>query len=321
MFDEQNSVILLRRYGIEIEINAFDMLNRPASSKVPAGIYDVACLIHEALQKNVTIHKWSNDHYNTNWILKPDGSCGMEICSPVLKGIRGLSDIRQVVDKLQQDTRIKADSRCSLHVHVDVSDLDLKQVAAILTWWIKLEMFFMDAMPLSRKLNQYCQLIGLSSIIHDVTDDFLSNIELLKKLGETKYFSINTFHYYFNRRKTIEFRIMDHESCLNATTIVNWIILILHFISRSIEVGMPEKYVSNAPLSGYCWLDPKQAFGFLELDKNDELRKIKKWFLERLLRNTLSKPSQGIFSISARKKSYSETKKIVQKFEDKTLLD
>ena len=83
----------LRRYGVEIEVNSFDGLPRPLGwedGNLPEGIYYVGNLVKKITNERVLIHKWGNDHYNDSWVVKPDSSCGMEICTPVLKGWHGL---------------------------------------------------------------------------------------------------------------------------------------------------------------------------------------------------------------------------------------
>ena len=112
-----------RRFGVEIEINATDGRSRPPGEKLPEGIFYVSQMLASNLNCRVDVAKWHHTHHNQSWIVKPDSSCGMEICSPVSKGTSGLEVICNVVDLLKLDPIVQADERCSLHVHVEVSDL------------------------------------------------------------------------------------------------------------------------------------------------------------------------------------------------------
>jgi hypothetical protein len=302
-----------RRFGVEIELNSFDLRNRPSEGKQPEGIHQVGLLVHRASHRNVTIHKYANDHYNENWVIKPDGSCGLEVCSPVLKGVGGLDEVASVIQAFRNDKRIYADERCSLHIHVDLSDLSISEVATVLTWWIKCEAVFMDAMPSSRKMNHYCQALGFTSLFDNIEQGFWTVEHLIKTLGKCKYYSVNTYHYNLKNRKTIEFRIMDNSACQNKNDALNWVSLLLHFIERSLCIGFPKDYVPYDCLSGYCWLDPFDVFdflGFIEIKTlSPELKVTRLWFLERLLKYTGSQKT-GVFSRKARKIAIQQLKKL-----------
>ena len=165
-----------RRFGVEIELNSSD--NRDfqefplASGELPEGIYDIANMITNHLGEKTLVKGWHSTHHNDGWVLKPDRSCGIEVCSPVSKGWEGIKSICNVVDLFEKTPQILADGRCSLHVHVDVSDCATEEVAKILYWWIKCESVFLDSVPFSRKKNRYCQCIGMTDLFeHDAQFD------------------------------------------------------------------------------------------------------------------------------------------------------
>lgn len=311
---EYLSLNTVRRFGVELEINAFDMRNRPLGHEdgaLPEGIHYVGNLIQKTTTERVIIHKWGYDHNNNSWVVKPDASCGIEICTPVLKGWLGIKQLCKVVQALSMNTKIKADHRCSFHVHVDVSDLDESQIAKIISWWIKCEPVFMDVVPLDRKRNQYCQVIGLTDILNDVESDFLANDMLIKKLGVSKYYTLNVYHYYNKKRKTIEFRIMDSECCLNPWIAKNYVRLILHFVETCLKTNMPIKYEQNNKWSGYCWLDPFDVFDFLgfmpgQFELSAGIEQVRSWFLARLLLKIKSTPKLGVMSDKGRSISHDQ---------------
>lgn len=306
-YRERLNLDIKRRFGAEIELNAFDDANRPVDGSLPEGTYDVAEVVRRATRKPVQIHKWSYDHNNTTWVVKPDSSCGLEVCSPVLKGWLGLMELCSVVDALGKDRRIRADGRCSFHVHVDVSDLGDKELATILTWWVKCEPVFLDSVPFARKRNQYCQLLAQSEAFERLEDGFLPHDGLIRKLGLFKYYTINTYHYFNAKRKTIEFRIMDSECCIDPYICKNWIRLLLLFIERSLSAGMPNPYEPGDRWSGYCWLDPRDVFEFLGLaglhELSPGLMQVEDWFIDRLAENCEDGEDDGLLGVKARRPS------------------
>ena len=67
-----------RRFGVEIELNAFDLRSRPSGHEfgnLPEGIGYIANLVQKTVKNKVDIHRWQNNHHNDSWILKPDSSC------------------------------------------------------------------------------------------------------------------------------------------------------------------------------------------------------------------------------------------------------
>lgn len=298
-----------RRFGAEIEINAFDMRDRPIGyldGKLPDGIHHVGNLVQKVTNDKVVIHKWSNDHDNQTWIIKPDGSCGMEVCTPVYKGWHGLMRTCRVVDGLKNDKKITSDHRCSFHVHIDVSDLSNELIAAIISWWVKCEPVFMDSVPASRKKNQYCQLIGHTDLFDDIEDGLFSPETLIRRIGVCKYYTMNTFHLVNKKRRTIEFRIMDSECCLDSWMTKNWIRILLHFVERAISRGIPADYQRGNQWSGYCWLDPDEVFDFLgfmpgQYELSPGLEQVRSWFVSRLHKQVRSTTARGVMSEKGRR--------------------
>jgi hypothetical protein len=303
-----------RRFGVEIELNAFDLLSKPLNDKLlPKGIEEVACKISKTLCTNVVVTKWQNDHNNSNWGVKPDSSCGIEIVSPVLKGIHGIEKVCDVVDLIDKNN-FSADKRCSVHVHVDVSDMTDKKLLSILTWWIKCEPIFFDSVMDCRKLNSYCMFISMNKMFK-VNSSFYTLNELMNLFGVVKYYSLNTYHKKNKRRDTIEFRIMDNDCCNNADDMRNWIKLILHFCECCIKKGMPETYREKDYMSGYCWIDPYDFFSLLKMNNDYELTKelteIKNWLIKRIKRNLISKKIIGFSNLESRQHAYEQIKSMI----------
>lgn len=312
----------LRRYGVEIEVNAADGKDHIPSDKMPEGIEVVGNIVSRTLGEQTQIKSWRDSltHYDKTgigcWLVKPDGSCGMEICSPVSKGWKGLNAICMIVDALLSD-RIQADSRCSLHVHVEVNDLSVEELAAVITYWIKCEAVFMDAFPDIRKNNKYCQYIGLCDWIKP--DTVMGPEELIRFFGNQKYTSINTYHLNKGKRPTIEFRIADNTFCRNSFYAKNWIRLVLHFVEMAKKLPLATKYVPGDPWSSYLWLDPKDVFKVLGWDGSHELsagmKQVRNWFLVKIIEN-LGRSSLGVLSLAGRRVAHAQVFEIIQSYID-----
>lgn len=294
-----------RRYGVEIELNAFDgrdFKEYPlAKGELPKGIDYVAQKLLGALNEEVEIRKWHLTHHNESWVVKPDSSCGMEVCSPPAKGWKGLKGLLKAVSAISEDKKIPVDSRCSLHVHCEIADLTSEQLCSFLAYYVKSEMVFLDSVPPDRKRNRYCQCIGVSDVFR--ADEPFNATTLSKKLGAHKYFSFNMYHFQRGNRKTVEFRIVGSEGCLDAFLVKNWVRLLIHFVEMCKRRDPPSAYTENDPWSGLSWLDPEQVFALLGFDGSyplsPGLEQTRNWFLARLY-NNMSSDLPGIWSEEAR---------------------
>ena len=293
-----------RRFGVEIEVNAFDGRNRPINHEygaLPEGIGAIAEVVQRACRESVRVQKWGNNHNSECWVLKPDSSCGIEICTPVLKGMRGARSLCQVVKALGSDPRISSDARCSFHVHVDVHDMTPRMVANILTWWIKCEYTIMRMVPLPRNRNRYCQMMSLSDVFRNMSDPMYEPSEIISLSGQHKYLSANTYHMHNSKRQTVEFRIMDSSACLNWRDAKNYVAFLLHFVERMSTLHVPE--YSGSPMTGYAWVDLGDAMEAMGLSSpdglSDGLVEMRGWMLGRMSGNKACRDG-GVFGGSLR---------------------
>ena len=299
-----------RRFGVEIEVNSLDRRDFIADplrkGKLPEGINYIGEIITKNLHTPVILHPWHYTNNNNNWIVKPDRSCGLEICSPVSKGKYGLSQICRVVEVINADPMVSIDDRCSFHVHVNVSDCDPADIAAILAWWVKCEAVFIDSLPEARKRTRYCQCIGASDLFYH---DFREFSYMRGALGQHKYFTVNTFHLNKGERQTIEFRILGHDGCKDANIAKNWIRLLIHFVEIAKRKSLPKPYRNDGnPFRGLCWLDPKDVLRFLDFldyDLSEDMVEIRNWFVKRLQKN-ITTNLLGLWSPVSRAKATQE---------------
>lgn len=263
------------RFGVEIEFNSLDrrdFISTPLLfGEKPSGMDEIFQIIKN-LGFDCEIQTWQYNHNPVNWICKPDSSCGLELCSPVI-GFENKQSLFDVIDAINSNDFISFDHRCSLHVHLELFNFDENAAASILAWWIKCEHIFIDFASFVRKNNFYCKPIGITDLID--SDEEVCPSSLIKKLKH-KHYSVNCFHFFHKRRPTLEFRI--GEGTKSSEFVKNWIELLLSFAQTSTIKGLPKNY---------NWLSPKEFFNFLNLDVS-----LKKWFINRLCKNTLQESSE-----------------------------
>jgi len=306
-----------RPFGVEIEVNSSDRRDflanplRKAEKEMPLGINVVAEIVKKTLGVEAKIDGWDYTHDNDFWLVKPDVSCGMELCSPISRTWMGLREICRVIESIGKNERIPIDDRCSLHLHVGVGDCTEEQVASILSWWLVCEAVFFDSIPDNRKINRFCRCVGMTELFD--TETVPEPRIIILKFGKEEYQSVNTFHYVEKNRKTIEFRIIEKEGCQNPYLTKNWIRLIIHFVEQAIKFPWSEKF---------RWLNPKEVMQFLGFmgQLSPGMEETRNWFLARLNKNIRSS-LPGIWSVEGRKVAIKEIQEINEflKLDDKFL--
>ena len=301
-----------RRFGIELEVNPLNgIVRRPdtESGEIPVGADYLSRIVHNVTGECVEMQGWDHVHNNPYWIVKPDNSCGIEVNTPVLKGWRGLEKLMRVQDAIKA-SGIHADSRCSLHVHVNISDLSPEQLASVVAYYIKCEHILFDAIPPHRKNSRYCQLLGMTDLFSH--DFHMEPIDLIQRVSGVKYYSMNCYHFCKGggfrkdnyRKKTIEFRIMEGSACLDSYATKNWVRFLLHFVETMSKMPMPGNYRAGDRWSSLLWLDPKDLFEILHFNKDDllspGLKQVRDWLLHRLMKYGYDTGLKGLWSNEGR---------------------
>jgi hypothetical protein len=233
------------RFGVEIELDATDGRDFAAKpliyGEMPAG-YDRVVRIVSGLDMEIQHHGWKHNHNNSVWICKPDSSCGMELCSPVMDESE-MSDLVRVMDALAADASLTSGPNCSLHVHVDVSDLvdgipeSSASLCSVLAWWVKCEPFILESVPEARRNSRFCRCIGMTDLFDH--EERVVPCLAVSKLRD-KYLSLNTHHLVARKRNSIEFRVL--EGTKDSSLVSSWVDFVLNFVRRASSVGPPDNY-------------------------------------------------------------------------------
>jgi hypothetical protein len=226
-----------RRFGVEIEFLSTITTEQAVTSLRAAGIQ---------------VESMGYSHDTTpHWKIVNDGSCGLELVSPVLDGEAGLEEVRIAAAALEA-AGAKVDKRCGLHVHFDACTMNLKAVKNLFKLWLKFEDVLDTFQPQSRRgnANTYCR----TNLDHSITDsgnhrgqcsrmfrkiDACKNMDQMKQLYPCRYRKLN-IHSYF-RHQTLEVR--HHSGTTDPAKITNWVRL----MARIFDAAGSAAAVRNRP--------------------------------------------------------------------------
>ena len=226
-----------RNFGVEIEVGDEVCQDSIAYS-----------IIKKSHCKDVKIFDWNQSINNNDWHVKSDVSCGRgdeggwEIASYVGSGYLDALDISKTASSLKVTPGAKINRNCGLHVHVNVEDFTLKDMAILLAYWMKIENTLSFAIPSWRVDGAFCQSINKMQAHykrHRYSPDYFWNLNRPRNLSAHdnfyKMFTLNLVNYESSLqglidRKTVEFRMP--EGTLNENDIINWIRLFVTFVDN-----------------------------------------------------------------------------------------
>lgn len=170
-----------------------------------------------------------------------DGSLsntGFEICTFPANGDAFFKQIESITTAINRQRAI-INSRCGMHIHVDASDFDARDVCNFMKLYCLIENAVFSTLPSSRNNNRYCKKI--TSLNNDVNFLFTKGVkavsaaalsayevrnpnkEKLKALKQDKkpysrYKAVNLSSWFY--QGTIEFRMFNGTT--DYTKITNW---------------------------------------------------------------------------------------------------
>jgi hypothetical protein len=172
------------------------------------------------------------------WKIVPDGSVypnGCEVVSPVLKGKRGLTDLKKAIRAIRVSGG-SVNSTVGVHVHFGAQGMELQQFKNLLLNYAGFEPIINKFLYVSRRNSQWASLISRIPNYKEKIESASSFYDLKRKLfgeGATsqnyrssgRYHSVNL--YAFLRHGTIEFRQL--QGSVEEDTIIYWV-MFLHFL-------------------------------------------------------------------------------------------
>lgn len=181
-----------------------------------------------------------NHATRTNWKIVSDASVigGYELVSPVLKGDRGLAEVKAVCQALEEVNAI-VNKSCGFHAHFGTQDCkkDISVWRNLFANYATLESDIDAFMPPSRRNNRYCASMKVSNWREKV--DSAHNLEQLARsiTGGSRYFKLNVQSYW--RHGTVEFR--QHSGTVEFGKIRNWLL----FCARLVDFSKRERLDSG----------------------------------------------------------------------------
>lgn len=274
-----------RWIGVELEYNSLDKLSRSVSvNGLPHGIYFFADVCVDALNKFVEINKWHSTNNNENWVIKPDASCGLELCSPPQNLKSLLKDMNLLINKINNYKFLESDNRCSFHIHIDIIDFDYYDLIYLIEKWVQLEPFFFFLCKEDRWINNYCKPLSLNFEALPLDSKYTNLI--VESLYDNKYLAINLCNLKKKKKNTVEFRIVGSDACLDYETAASFCKIFNIFVERV----KSEKNKMNR-ISNFEFLSIKESLEFLSLEDDISLDWIKSKLLfnfERFLNKKIS---------------------------------
>ncbi len=167
------------------------------------------------------------------WTAQRDGSVhtrsrakvGVEIVSPVLKGVEGLRQIKVVLDWLRNNGA-SVNRKCGLHVHVGVGS-DLSLVRKVTTMAANFEKaIYASTGTKSRERGSFCMPIA-SQYQGIAFNDTVS----MAQRARTRYHQLNLTNLINGSRPTVEFRAF--AGTLNVAKVIAHVRMVVGMVERA----------------------------------------------------------------------------------------
>ena len=260
---------VMRRFGVELEFNTRNDQSRESFKR----------LIERVPGQRAEVRNWERTNDNTVWVCKTDSSCGLEINTPVMCGPVELKNLGLVVAEFQR-AGSAFDTKCGLHVHVDVSDMTMEQIHVLIKYWAKIEHVVMNAHPEHRRKNGYCRPIN--EMFSDWRENrYYTGDQIFRAIRQNRG-ALNVQH--LDTRRTIEFRMGD--MCTDPEDIKNRVRFLVWFVEIAKNTPAPRNL---------NWFTPKQTMRFLglldvkvegvEKQLSRAMESMRDWILRRLEAN------------------------------------
>jgi hypothetical protein len=249
-----------RPFGVEIEAYGLDYVLIPPDNGIIKA-YNVSSPARDGRRFDQLLfdHGLQLGADPNSWHLEEDSSIkhrgGVELISPVLRGMDGLVEVYRFLDLLCDTKGMEIDESCGFHVHhgVDPKTSTCKHLQELVRIVYAMEDYFYLLIPGDRQLNETCRPMEVDvaafldrQVCEGDMETTLGRIKGLWYCGEnrhspgeganerydkTRYHGLNLHSYWY--RSTIEFRY--HSAVLhNRDEAMQWIIFTQFLVELSL---------------------------------------------------------------------------------------
>lgn len=259
-----------RRFGIEYEFNNSDAYRSTMRD------------ILREQGMNCDTRGWEHTRNNSCWVAKTDSSCGTELVSPILKGVRDLKQAAEILPHLRNGG-MRFNNSCGCHIHVEIADFNRNQAGILAAHWIKIERFLINGTPSHRRNNNYCRLSEDMFESHRPNRQYDPS-EIYQLARSRRQSAINFQRHNPGDSGTVEFRF--GEMTFDPEVIKNRVRFLIWFVEMCKTMPNP---------SNLNWMSPKEALKYFNLYQDEEfedidlkvrysnaIQSMRKWLLHRV---------------------------------------
>lgn len=166
-------------------------------------------------------------HEAPMWNVTGDGSLrnGLELVSLPVSGVNLVSAIKELQYILDNSGTPALTKRCSLHVHIDMRDMSVRQLFSLLVVYTIFENELFNYVGEERKDNPYCVPLSHADNLLELLEKFRGTDAQIARLISQwpKYSAVNLKT--LGRLGTLEFR--HHPGTLSVSKIFEWVNILL----------------------------------------------------------------------------------------------
>jgi hypothetical protein len=194
-------------------------------------------LVREMRASKIDVQAVGYTHNTTSyWKITSDGSIdpsGVEVVSPILKGKRGLAELRKCIAAIRRAGG-SVNKSVGIHVHFGANGLTLEHWKNLLYNYAGFEPVINKTLYQTRRNSQWAkpiaQITNLTNKLDRSTDfdNLVRNVfggDAYDYRGGSRYYAVNLLSY--RRHGTVEFRQL--QGSVEEDTIIYWVYF-LHFL-------------------------------------------------------------------------------------------
>lgn len=219
------------KFGVEIEF-----LSPVSRSAIEQAVNEAGVTCRDEGYNHRTRTWWKIVHDGSvHGRINGENASGLEIVSPPLTGEEGYRQVEIVCGVLEQ-LGCKVNRRCGLHVHVESSDLTIRELRNVCTAWVDNEHIIDTLVPASRRgtNGNYCysrvnnlQQYQRNNLVHEINSARRTSlVNLMCPSG--RFYKLNLKA--LARHGTLEFRY--HSGTTSASKVIPHIKFCIGFVTQ-----------------------------------------------------------------------------------------